>query len=800
MGNCIFGYISIKARFKGGILMKGKYRLTKEQLSSHCDIKEIDFETTEELKPLKGIIGQDRGVSALSFGLRMKKKGYNIYVSGLSGTGRSTFTYSIAEDFSKDQPVPDDWVYVYNFNKKESPKALSFKAGLGRDFKKELESLIESYRRIIPETFSGTQYENSKNDIFKIINQKKNDVLKKLNEKSQKFDFVYTPSDQGLISIPLKSDGKPMNEEEYNSLSIEDREVMMEKYEDLKIETVEEFNELRLLDEELTDNLRNLDKNIVSEVVQYDIRKLISKYGDNPSTAIYLNELENDILDNVSKFKSKGGPKNFSLFEMPQADDENFYNRYKVNLFVDNSKLTNAPIINESNPIYNNIMGHIEYKSQMGVLTTDFTQIKAGSLHQANGGYIIFQMKEILNNPISWEMLKRSLKTNEINIENYNRLMGYTVTTTLKPEPIPLDVKVIIIGDDYTYNYLYTYDDDFRKLFKVMADFDIEMYKTKENIKLMGEFIATHVEETGMKHFDKTSVARVVEYSTRIAGHQNKLSTQFNQIIEILYEADLWASEEGSEYVNERHVKKAIDEKIYRSNKYEEKLNELFKEGTLLIDIEGEEVGQINGLAVMGSGEYSFGKPSRITATVYRGEEGIINIEREARQSGRLHDKGVLILSGFLGQRYATKKPLGLTVGLGFEQSYSIIDGDSASSTELYAILSSISQVPIKQYIAVTGSVNQKGEIQPIGGVNEKIEGFFQVCKMFGLTGKQGVLIPKTNLKNLILREEVVNAVENGEFNIYAIETIEEGIEILMDKTAEDIDKIIMDKLEEMDK
>lgn len=780
--------------------MKGKYRLTKEQLSSHCDIKEIDFETTEELKPLKGIIGQDRGVSALSFGLRMKKKGYNIYVSGLSGTGRSTFTYSIAEDFSKDQPVPDDWVYVYNFNKKESPKALSFKAGLGRDFKKELESLIESYRRIIPETFSGTQYENSKNDIFKIINQKKNDVLKKLNEKSQKFDFVYTPSDQGLISIPLKSDGKPMNEEEYNSLSIEDREVMMEKYEDLKIETVEEFNELRLLDEELTENLRNLDKNIVSEVVQYDIRKLISKYGDNPSTAIYLNELENDILDNVSKFKSKGGPKNFSLFEMPQADDENFYNRYKVNLFVDNSKLTNAPIINESNPIYNNIMGHIEYKSQMGVLTTDFTQIKAGSLHQANGGYIIFQMKEILNNPISWEMLKRSLKTNEINIENYNRLMGYTVTTTLKPEPIPLDVKVIIIGDDYTYNYLYTYDDDFRKLFKVMADFDIEMYKTKENIKLMGEFIATHVEETGMKHFDKTSVARVVEYSTRIAGHQNKLSTQFNQIIEILYEADLWASEEGSEYVNERHVKKAIDEKIYRSNKYEEKLNELFKEGTLLIDIEGEEVGQINGLAVMGSGEYSFGKPSRITATVYRGEEGIINIEREARQSGRLHDKGVLILSGFLGQRYATKKPLGLTVGLGFEQSYSIIDGDSASSTELYAILSSISQVPIKQYIAVTGSVNQKGEIQPIGGVNEKIEGFFQVCKMFGLTGKQGVLIPKTNLKNLILREEVVNAVENGEFNIYAIETIEEGIEILMDKTAEDIDKIIMDKLEEMDK
>ena len=780
--------------------MKDKYKLKKEQLSSYCDIKDIDFETTRELKPLKGIIGQDRGVSALSFGLRMKRKGYNIYVSGLSGTGRSTFTYSIAKEFAKRQFVPDDWVYVYNFNKKESPKALSFKAGVGSEFKKELENLIESYRRIIPETFSGTQYENRKNDVFKIINQKKNDVLKRLNAKSQKFNFVYTPSEQGLISIPLKSDGKPMNEEEYNSLSIKDREAMMDKFEDLKAETVEEFNELRLLDDELTESLNNLDKNIVSETVQYDIRKLISKYGDNPTTAIYLNELENDILNNVSKFKSKGEQKNFSLFEMPSPDDENFFDRYKVNLFVDNSKLEHAPIINESNPIYNNIMGHIEYKSQMGVLTTDFTQIKAGSLHQANGGYIIFQMKEILNNPISWEMLKRSLKTNEINIENYNRLMGYTVTTTLKPEPIPLNVKVIIIGDDYTYNYLFNYDDDFRKLFKVMADFDVEMAKTKENIRLMGEFIATHVEDTGIKHFDNRSVSRVVEYSTRIAGHKNKLSTQFNQIIEILYEADLWAEDEGSEIVSERHVKKAIDEKVYRSNKYEEKLNEMFKEGTLLIDLEGEEVGQINGLAVIGSGEYSFGKPSRITATVYRGEDGIINIEREARQSGRLHDKGVLILSGFLGQRYATKKPLGLTIGIGFEQSYSIVDGDSASSTELYAILSSIANIPIKQYLAVTGSVNQKGEIQPIGGVNEKIEGFYQVCKMFGLTGKQGVVIPKTNLSNLILRDEVVNAVEKGEFNIYAIETIEEGIEILMDITAEEIDDLIMKKLEEMDK
>ena len=537
---------------------------------------------------------------------------------------------------------------------------------------------------------------------------------------------------------------------------------------------------------------------MAKELIQYDIKKLLNNYGSIPSTAIYLNEFEKDIIENIEKFKAKAAPKNFSLFELPMPSDDNFFIRYKVNLFVDNSQLEHAPIINESNPVYNNLMGSIEYRSHMGVLTTDFMQIKPGSLHQANGGYIVFQMREILNNPISWEMLKRSLKTNEINIENYNRLMGMAVTSSLKPEPIPLDVKVIIIGDDYTYSLLYNYDDDFRKLFKVMADFDIEMEKNPENIRRMAEFISTHTKESGIKPFDKTAVARVVEFSTRLAGHQGKLSTQFNQIIEILYEADLWAEQDGNSIITEKHVKEAIDGKIRRSNKYEEKLNEMFVEGTLLIDIDGEEVGQINGLAVMGTGEYTFGKPSRITATVYRGEEGIINIEREARQSGRIHDKGVLILSGYLGQKYAQKQPLGLTIGIGFEQSYSIIDGDSASSTELYAILSSISGVPIKQYLAVTGSVNQKGEIQPIGGVNEKIEGYYQVCRIMGLTGKQGVVIPRTNLNNLTLRDEVVEAVSRGEFHIYAIDNIEEGIEVLMDRTSKEIDQLINSKLEAM--
>ena len=779
--------------------MINKFRLTKDQIKSQDVLVDLDFETTADIEPIKGIIGQERGIKALSFGLRMQKKGYNIYVSGLSGTGRSSFTYSMAKEFAKKREVPQDWVYVYNFNRKESPKALSFKTGEGKEFKKDLEETIENFKRIIPQTFSGMQYESRKNDLLKIFNQEKSELLKKLNEKSANYDFAYTPSEQGLISIPLK-DGKPINEKEYDELGLEERERLMGKYEELRIASVEEFNNLRELDEKLNDDITQLEQNVVQETIQYDIRKLLDRYGERAATAIYINELEKDILDNIDSFKRDQKSQNVSFFGISQGPDDSFFLRYKVNLFIDNSQLESAPIINESNPVYNNIMGHIEYKSQMGILTTDFTQIKPGSLHQANGGYIIFQMREILNNPISWEMLKRSLKTDEINIENFNRISGMTITSFLKPEPIPLDVKVIIIGDEYIYSLLYNYDDDFRKLFKVMADFDTIMDKSKENIYRMAEFIAISAEENKIRHFDKRAVARVVDYSTRLADNQLKLSTQFNHIIEVLFEADFWAGEDNLEIVEERHIRKAIEEKVYRSNKYEERLNEMFLDGTLLIDIEGYEVGQINGLAVMGTGEYAFGKPSRITASVYAGEEGVINIEREAKQSGRIHDKGVFILSGYLGQKYAKKDPLGLTIGIGFEQSYSFIDGDSASSTELYAILSSIAEVPIKQFLAVTGSVNQKGQIQPIGGVNEKIEGFYQVCKLMGLTGEQGVVIPKTNIKNLMLNDEVIQAVVDNKFHIYAIDTIEDGIEILMGITEKELDKIINEKLKSMKK
>lgn len=785
--------------------MHKKYRLSIEQLTSPCNIEDLSFETTEDLKPLRGIIGQKRGVDALTFGLKVNKKGYNIYVAGISGTGKSSYTSSIAGQFAGKLPIPYDWVYVYNFKNRDCPKALCLEPGMGKQFKRDIEGMIDKFKKAIPETFGRIEYENRKNEILKIFHQKRQDMVQQLNEKSKALGFIFTTTDRGIMTTPLR-DGRPMNQEEYEALSKEEVSQIMEKSSQLNMETFDIMKRVRQLEEELADKIKGLEREVVYDIVNHDINRLYKKYGDRKANSEYINDIEKDIMENIDYFKAQGKAQ---APEMAMYQNQDFLNRYNVNLFIDNSQLQKAPIIKESNPTFNNILGTIEYKTQLGVLKTDFMQVKPGALHLANGGFLILQIKELLMNPITWEALKRTLSTGEINIENLSRQMGYLVPATIKPEPIPLDIKVILIGDYYTYSLLYNYDEDFRKLFKVMADFDTEMDKNTENVYKIAQFIAAHCEEEGLKHFDKLAVARVVEYSSRLADDQTKLSTRFNRMTEMLYEADLWAEEDRSPVVKEKHIQKAIKEKIYRSNKYEEKLKEMFLDGSLLIDLEGKKVGQINGLAVVGTGEYSFGKPSRITAATYSGEAGIINIEREAEQSGRIHDKGVLILSGYLGEKYAKFQPMALTVSIGFEQNYSIIDGDSASSTELYAILSSIAEVPIKQYIAVTGSVSQKGEIQPIGGVNEKIEGFFKICKLCGLTGHQGVMIPKQNIKNLMLKEEVIDAVRNNKFHIYAIGHIEEGIEILTDVKAGALNKegqypdntingLIMKKLEEM--
>jgi len=739
----------------------------------------FDFETTQELKPLQGIIGQERAAEALKFGLSVKKKGYNIFVSGQSGTGRNSYVKLITEMKAKEKPIPDDWVYVYNFKNPHSPIALNLKAGKGKEFLKAIEETIEVLKKEIVKSFKCKEYENSRNDLIQQYQLASQEIVMNLNAVSEPYGFKFTLTERGLMSYPVK-DGKPMSEEEYRKLSAEDIEELRKRTNELNRISVNAINDLRTLEEEFREKLKRLDEETAREVVKFYVDKVKENYRENERILEYLDMFQEDIVEHLDKFTVNLDDWENTAFEVFQMQSsEAFFNRYKVNLFIDNSEREYAPVIFETNPTYYNLVGSVEYRNEMGVMKTDFLQIKPGALHQANGGYLIIQGKDLLASPFAWNGLKRALMTGEVNIEGLGSQTGYVITTTLKPQPIPIDLKVIIIGDPYTYFLLYDYDEEFKKLFKIMADFDIEMDRTEESILKMARFIATHCEKEKIRHFHRDAVGRVVEYSSRLAENQNKLSSKFNQIVEILYEADSWAEADGSDIVMVQHVEKAIEQKEFRNNKYEEKILEMYRDGDYLLDVEGEKIGEINGLAVVGTGEYSFGKPNKITVSTYQGKEGIINIEREVKTSGKIHDKGVMIISGYLGYKYAQDKPLALSASIVFEQLYSGVEGDSASSTELYAILSSIAQVPIKQSIAVTGSINQRGEIQPIGGVNEKIEGFFKVCKLKGLNGKQGVIIPHQNVKNLMLKDEVIEAVEKGLFHIYAVKNVDEGIEIL---------------------
>ncbi|QUH25674.1 Lon protease family protein [Serpentinicella alkaliphila] len=755
-----------------------KFRLEENQLTSSCPVSSFDFKTTADLEPLNGIIGQDRAVDALQFGLSIDKKGYNIYISGLTGTGRSSYAKSITQSRAEQVEIPSDYIYVCNFKQPDKPYAIRMRTGQGASFKNDLELAIEQLGEEIPDKFEGTEYETNKANIFKHYQSQIMELKRKLNEIAMSYRFVFKETEQGLVTLPLK-DNKIMTQEDYNSLTHEEIEELKSNSEKLNIITIDFLTQLRNIEEESKATIQALDENIGRDVVNIKIEHLVNKYKDNESIVKYLQELTEDIINHINYFKYDNEKTDAEKLMLQIKKEEEFFSRYKVNLFVNNDELKHAPIIYETNPTYYNLFGSIEYRNEMGVLRTDFTQIKPGSIHMANGGFLVIQIKDILSQPYSWETLKRVLITGMSNIENINSKGGYVVTSTLKPQSIPIKLKVILVGDAYIYQMLYNLDEDYRKLFKIMADFDVEMDRNDENILKMAQFIATHCKEVNLLEFDKSAICKVIEFSSRLAGHKNKLSSQFNQIVEILYEADAWAKLENAKIITEKYVQKAIKQKVYRNSKYEEKLNEMYEEETLLIDVEGQKIGQINGLAVMGTGQHQFGKPNRITVSTYKGKAGIISIEREVEKSGSIHDKGVLILSGYLGQKYAQEEALSLTVSISFEQNYSLIDGDSASSTELYAILSSIAQVPIDQGIAVTGSINQKGEIQPIGGVNEKIEGFFDICKIKGFNGKQGVIIPKQNVSNLMLKEEVIDAVRKGEFHIYAVGHVDEGIEIL---------------------
>ncbi|MCX7843649.1 MAG: AAA family ATPase [Clostridia bacterium] len=761
--------------------MSGVRELKHNMLRNECRPETLRFRDTSELEPLSGIIGQERAVKAIEFGLRIKTRGYNIYLSGMTGTGKTSYAEKFIKNIAQKEKIPDDWCYVYNFDKPNQPMAINLPAGMGRVFQKDMEEFVKILKQEISKAFDSDEYEKEKTNIIKTFQNKRDDLLQKLDEDAGKQGFKVKTTSAGIYFLPV-IEGKTISEQEYGDLDEKIKHEINEKSGIIQIETIEIIRKIKNIEKEAEKKVSEWENKIALFAVGMHINDLKEKYREYDKVTAYLDKVQNDILENLDDFREEEiseEQQQHLIIPWIRGSEETSVEKYKVNLFVDNSELKGAPVIIDFNPTYYNLLGKLEYENEFGTMTTDYTMIKAGLFHQANGGYLILQAKDVLSNVQSWETLKRVLKTRQICIENMKEQMGLVAVSALKPEPIPANIKVILVGNSYIYQLLYEYDEDFSKLFKIKADFDEEMDRNEENIMKLAQFVSSFCRRENALHFDSTAVAKVVEYSSRLTEDQNKLTTRFNDIVEILCESCAWAAIDEDMLVRDRHVMRAVKEKIYRSNKYDKKLLELLENGTIMVDTSGEVVGQINGLTILDMGDYSFGKPSRITATTYIGESGIVNIEREVEMSGTSHTKGVLILSGYIGQKFAQDMPLSLSANLCFEQLYSGVDGDSASSAELYAILSSLADAPIKQGIAVTGSVNQKGEIQPIGGATIKIEGFFELCKLRGFTGEQGVIIPYQNVKNLVLNDEVIEAVKEGKFHIYPVKTIDEGIEIL---------------------
>lgn len=752
--------------------------LLVEELTCRCNPDIFKFSNTEQVPPLEGIIGQEKAVKAMEFGLFIKSPGYNLYMAGMSGTGKTTYAENLVRQVAQTEDIPDDWCYVYNFERLGQPVALSLPPGKGAEFAKDMENLVEELLLEIPKAFDTEEYERQKAAISKEYQDLSGDLMDDLTSYARDLGFTLKKTSGGFMSVPVRN-GKAMKTDDFAALSEEETAAIEAKANQLQEKSLEIMRKIRNAEREMKDRTSELEKQTGLFAVGHPISELKEKYLTFPDILQYLANVQKDILEHLDNFLGTEEEEGEAVPWIKGSAKDSALRKYRVNLLVDNSKTLGAPVVVEVNPTYYNLLGRVEYKNELGVMSTDFTRIKAGALHRANGGYLILQAHDVLSSVQAWEALKRVLKTEEVRIENLGDQMGSVAVATLKPSGIPVQVKVILIGSSQIYHLLYNYEEDFKKLFKVKVDFDTEMPLNETNVHKMASFVSALCHQRGLKHFEPSGVAKLVEYSARLADHQRKLTTCFNELVEILYEADAWCAIEDCNYITGKHVQRAIREKMERSNIYEMHLQEMFEDGTILVDTHGEVIGQVNGLSILDFGDYDFGKPSRITAATYLGQRGVVNIEREVEMSGTSHSKGVLILSGYLGAKYAQEFPLTLSASLCFEQLYDGVDGDSASSTELYAILSSLAELPIKQAIAVTGSVNQKGEIQPVGGVTRKIEGYFHVCKARGLTAEQGVIIPHQNVENLLLCDEVVEAVRAGQFHIYPVRTIDEGIAIL---------------------
>jgi lon-related putative ATP-dependent protease len=754
-------------------------KLTADALYRSCESWMFNFNTTEDIKGQEDLIGQERALKAMDFGLSLQNKGFNIFALGEAGTGKSRAIRNILAERAAGIAVPSDWCYVYNFKDPDMPLAISMDPGHSVVFQKDMSDLVKNLTIEIPKVFESREAEKQRSAILDEFQQLQKAQITAVEEEATTRGFTIKRSAQGYFIVPVGKNGEPLTEEEYAALD-ESAKANAEIIGKMLTERLNESGRvIRKAEKKMKEDLAKLERQIALGAVGHMIDELRDKYQNHPRIPEYLAATQEDILSHLEDFKGGEEQQQSPIPFMKMPKQETSFARYAVNVIVNNGETKGAPVVFESNPTYLNLFGRLEYKVQYGMATTDFTMIRAGSLHRANGGFIVINALDLLRNMFSYDGLKRAIRNREIRLEDIWEQYRMVSTTAIKPEAIPLNVKVILSGIPYIYYTLFNADEEYRELFKVKADFNSKMDRNPEAVSKYAVFISSCCKEEGLLPFDKEGVARIVEYGSRLAGHQLKLSTRFNDIADVLREASYWAGKEGRTVVSGDHVLKAQDEKIYRSNKIDEQMQESMIEDSIIVNTDGEKVGQVNGLAVISMGDYMFGKPSRISARTYVGRAGVVNIERETKMSGRIHEKAIMIVTHYLGSKYAGKKPLSLSASITFEQLYDMVEGDSATCAEMYALLSSISGVPLKQGFAVTGSMDQNGEVQPIGGANEKIEGFYRLCRMRGLDGSHGVIIPRRNIKNLMLKKEVTDSVTEGKFNIYAIDRMEEGLELL---------------------
>lgn len=762
--------------------MAAPQALSTDQLYQHTDPDLFDFETTADIDGPVVVVGQERALDAVRFGIGIQDKGYNLYALGPHGLGKQEVISQFIEGRAAELPTPPDWCYVHNFEQSYKPRALKLPVGRGVQLRDDMKQLLEELQAVLPAAFESEEYHAQRQAIEEELKERQESSFEELKQRAEERQIALVQTPSGLAFAPMR-DGEVINPKDFLSLAEEEQKRVQGEIEDLQEELQRIMRQMPQWQKDTRERVKELKKEVATFTVAPLFEELQKKYEDLPEVIEYQEDVQEHAIENVDNFLQRSSDEENPLAAMMRgqraASQPPSFVEYEVNLLVDNSGTEGAPVVHIELPTYQNLIGRVEHMSQMGALLTNFTLIKPGALHQANGGYLILDVRKLLQQPYAWDGLKRALRTKEIAIESLGQMYSLISTVSLEPEPIPLDIKVVLLGERYLYYLLVQLEPEFNELFKVMADFEDEMERNEQNSQAVARLISSLIRREGLRHFNRGAVARVLELSAREVSDKERLTTQMQRLTDVLREANYWAGEVGHEIVQAEDVQRSLDEQVRRASRLRERMQESILRETVLIDTRGEATGQINGLSVINVGGFAFGRPSRITARVQMGKGEVIDIERRVELGGPIHSKGVFILSGFLGSRYAEERPLSLSASIVFEQTYAGVDGDSASSAELYALLSALAEVPIKQTFAVTGSVNQHGQVQAIGGVNEKIEGFFDICQARGLSGDQGVLIPQSNVKNLMLREDVRDAVDAGKFRVYPITHIDEGIETL---------------------